>query len=466
MIAGPVVLLLFLVLAAGGVYLLRWLEPVAALLAAAAAGLAAVALWKWPLDAPVKVAGRSVAAGEASVWQGLTFHITPSARPVLAFLLAAAAVTFILAWRTHQGRTFYPFGLALLALWASAVLLHPLTLAPLALVLASILAVFLIQAGQAGETSGAWRQMLFPALAVPLFLVAAWYMAQAPLNPDDPGPYRTAGWLLVAGFVLLLQPAPLHVAMPAVARQSPPVVAAFLWTGVQSVTLYLLQRFMVTYPWLAATVDSARWLLWLGVLTALVGGALSALQDSLGGFTGYAAVYDYGVLLVAMALRGTVGVPMAIWLLVTRTLALLTLTTGAAMLRHHMESDALADLKGAASRLPWATAATVMGGFALAGMPLTAQFASRWALLQLAAESDVRWVIVLVVGALGVLVGALRAGQSCFGKLSGSPVHREPVLLAALAVALVAAGVLLGLFPQLLTGPVAAVVLPLSSIEP
>ena len=58
------------------------------------------------------------------------------------------------------------------------------------------------------------------------------------------------------------------------AGQAPPVVAAFLWIGGQAVTLFLLQRFLVTYPWLSEAVDSARWLLWLGVFTAVLGGVL------------------------------------------------------------------------------------------------------------------------------------------------------------------------------------------------
>ena len=97
-------------------------------------------------------------------------------------------------------------------------------------------------------------------------------------------------WLLIAGFVLLLQPAPLHVAVPAVAGQAPPVVAAFLWIGGQSVTLFLLQRFLVTYPWLSTAVDSARWLLWLGVFTAVLGGVLTFAQRRLGRLAGYAVV--------------------------------------------------------------------------------------------------------------------------------------------------------------------------------
>ena len=230
--------------------------------------------------------------------------------------------------------------------------------------------------------------------------------------------------------------------------------------------MFLLQRFLVTYPWLASAIDSARWLLWLGVSTAVLGGALTATQYTLGRFFGYAGLYDYGVLLVAMALRGTAGLPTAIWLAVTRAFALLTLATGTAVIRHHMESDRLDRITGAISRMPLAVIALIMGGLALAGMPLTAQFASRWALFQLLAENDSRWVVLLLLGATGVLLGTVRAGRACFGALHGSSVEREPSSLLLVTLALIVFGILLGLYPQLLTGPVAAVILPLSTLGP
>jgi len=375
-------------------------------------------------------------------------------------------VAFILSWRTYQGRTLYSFGLILLTCWATVALLQPLLIAPLVVVVSSVVAVFLIQAGRPGDTRGAWYQLLFPSLAVPFFLVAAWYIGLGPLNPDDPAPYRIAGWLLVIGFILLLQPAPLHVAVPAIAGHAPPVVAAFLWIGGQAVTLFLLQRFLVIYPWMAATVDSARWLLWLGVFTAVLGGLLAAVQNRLGRLMGYAGLFDYGILLVAMALRGTAGLPTAVWLLLTRTVALLTFALGAAALRHHMESDHFDRLGGAISRLPWAVIALLAGGLALVGLPLTAQFASRWALLQLLAVNDTRWVLLILLGGCGVLIGVIRAGMACFGSLSESQVERESLSIAVLAAILVATSVALGVFPQLLTNPVAAVILPLSVLGP
>lgn len=463
---GPFLLLALLFVGAAVVYLLRRFESVAAIIAAGLSALIAYGLWQAPLDGAIRLFGRGVFLGRALVWEDLSLRLTPASQALLVYLFIMAAIAFILAWRTYQGRTFYPFGLLLLALWSVVALLQPLTLTPVAVVLAAILSVFLIQAGRPGDTQGAWRQLLFPTLAVPFFLVAAWYIEQAPLNPDDATPLRIAAWLLIGGFVLLLQPAPLHVALPAVARQAPPVVAVFLFSGGQAVTLFLLQRFLVTYPWLSDAVDSAAWLLWLGVATAVIGGALTAAQHRLGRMAGYAALYDYGVLIVALGLRGTAGLPTAIWLLLTRTLSLLTLAAGSAALRHHMTTDTYENLRGAASRLPWAVIALIAGGFGLVGLPLTPQFASRWALLQLVALNDPRWALLLLLGAFGVLIGVVRAGQSCFGDLRASPVEREPATFALIAALLVGLGALIGLFPQLLTGPVAAVILPLSVLEP
>ncbi|MGQ9489305.1 MAG: proton-conducting transporter transmembrane domain-containing protein [Anaerolineae bacterium] len=466
MIAGPILFLALLAVGAGSLYLLRRLESLAALLAAGLSTLLAVGLWRLPLSTPVRIAGRVVMLGQPVLWEDISLQITPAGRAVTVFLLSVAAVTFLLAWRTYQGRTFYPFGLLLLALWGGIAFLQPLTLAPFGVVLAALLAVFLIQAGRSGQTQGAWRQLLFPALALPLFVVAAWYMDQAPLNPEDPTPYRVASWLLVVGFAFLLQLAPLHAGLPAVAGQAPAVVAAFLWIGGQTITLFLLQRFLVTYPWLNQAVDSTQWLLWLGMFTAVLGGTLAAVQVRLGQLVGYAALYDYGVLVVALSLRGTAGLPTAIWMLLTRTVALLTMATGAAALRHYMTSDAFDRLRGAVSRLPWSVAALIGGGLGLVGAPLSAQFASRWALFQLLSENDPRWVLLLLLAALGLLIGVVRGARACFGDLSASPVERETSGLALLAFLLLAAGALVGLFPQLLIGPVGAVILPLSTLAP
>jgi hypothetical protein len=62
------------------------------------------------------------------------------------------------------------------------------------------------------------------------------------------------------------------------------------------------------------------------------------------------------------------------------------------------------------------------------------------------------------------MVGVVRAGQASFGRLTESPVERESPAMSVIAVSLVLANVLLGLFPQLLTDAVSAVIIPLSTL--
>ncbi len=64
MIAGSTLLLALLLIAAGAAYLLRRLEPVAALLAAGVTLLLAIGLWRLPLAVPFKLAGRPVLIGQ------------------------------------------------------------------------------------------------------------------------------------------------------------------------------------------------------------------------------------------------------------------------------------------------------------------------------------------------------------------------------------------------------------------
>jgi multicomponent Na+:H+ antiporter subunit D len=115
-----------------------------------------------------------------------------------------------------------------------------------------------------------------------------------------------------------------------------------------------------------------------------------------------------GCLLVALAIGGEGG-----WLafyagLAIRALALGLTGTATAAVRQRVGRDTFAGLHGVAYRMPLATAALIIGGFTLAGLPLTASFFPRWLLLQNLAQVDPRYVWLLVGGGVGVAIGYLR----------------------------------------------------------
>ena len=450
MIAGPTLVLGLPLLAAVLVYLLRRWALAAAGLAAAVAGGLALITWHWPPQATVHFLGRTVVMGQPVTFLGQHLTLTPAARPLLTFTCSLAAACFLYAWRISQGRSFFPFGLVLLSLVNAAAVTQPLTRAPLVLAFAAALAVYIIQAGRPGSTRGALRWLIFAVMAFPFFLVAAWYLSQAPLNPDDLAPFAAAARLLAYGFLFLLMAMPLHGAVPALTAEAPPLVSAFLLLSHNAVVIFLLNGFLRAYPWLADYHDVSRWLLWMGLITAGWSGLLAAGQRSFGRLWGYASLFDFGCLLAALGLGGPLGLPLAASLFIARSVALLLGAMGLATLRHRAGGDTFQRSSGTATRLPWSVAGLLAGGLGLAGLPLTAGFPGHWELLQLLGQQMPRAAIILLLGAAGVIVGYLRGLRALLGPLHDPEVEREPRLASGLVAVLLLVSLLLSLRPQLL----------------
>lgn len=464
MMAGPAFVLGLPLLAAVLVYLLRRWAPLAAAVSALVAAALAWMVWHWPPQATVLLPGRTLVMGQPVVLLGQELLFTPASQPLLAFTCALAAVCFLYAGCISQGRSFFPLGLVLLSLFNATLLTQPLTRAPLLLAFAGALAVYVIQAGRPGSTRGALRWLLFPALAFPFFLVAAWYLDQVPLNPDDPAPFAAAARLIAYGFLFLLMAVPLHGAVPALTVEAPPLVSAFLLLGHNGVVLYLLNALLRAYPWLVNYHDVSRWLLWLGLLTAGWSGLLAVGQREFGRLWGHASLFDFGCLLVALGLGAPVGLPLAVSLFIARAAALVLGAMGLATLRHRAQGDSFQRAGGAARRLPWSVAALLAGGLALAGFPLTVGFPGHWTLWQYLGQQAPQAALLLLLGTAGVIVGYLRGLRALLGPLHDREVEREPPLASGLAAILLLLCLLLCLRPQLLGELVSTVTAALGSV--
>ena len=458
----PLVIVTLPIVAAALVYAVRRWEIVAALVAAAVAALLAVAIASWPPTGEVVLPVGSIALGAPWVALGQSFALDAAARPALLFVFGVAAVAFAAAAILPQSRTFVSGGLLVLSGFAAAVLVHPLFMAPVILAATATVAVFPAQGGRAGPTRGALRQMLFPYLAFPFFLLAAWYMEQAPLNPDDPMPLQTAGRLFTWGFFFLLGAAPLHGAMPALLAESPPLAGALLVLGNNAVVFTLAVRFPEAYPWLTRQVDAEMWLLALGTLTALWGGIAALGQRDFGRLLGYAAVHDYGALLLGLSMQGPLGVSTTLTMMLARSLSLILGASALSALRARLGSSSFAQVRGAVTRLPWATAGLMVAGLGLVGWPLTASFGARWGLLRLLVEGQQMMVAGLfALSAAGVVLGYVRGAAALMGRIPRAqaevnPVEREPARAVAWMVVLIVIVVVVALAPQVTAPWIAA----------
>jgi formate hydrogenlyase subunit 3/multisubunit Na+/H+ antiporter MnhD subunit len=428
---------------------------VPALIAAAAAAFLAVAIATWPPIGIATVPGGTIALGVSWTTWGQALALDAAARPPLAFVFGLAAAGFLGAAILPQGRTFAPLGLVVLSGYAAALLIHPLFMVPAALAATAAVAVFFIQGGQPGAARGAARQMFFPYLAFPFFLLAAWYVEQAPLNPDDPSPLHSAGRLVLWGFFFLVGAAPLHSAMPAIIAEAPPLAGALavLWGNVAILTLLI--RFPAAYSWATQQANVGAWLIGLGLLTALWGGVGALGQRDFGRLLGYAALHDYGALLLGLGMQGPLGVAAALNMMLARSLSLLLSASALSVLRARLGSDSFARVRGAAARTPWAAAGLMVGGMGLVGWPLTAGFGARWGLLRLLLEDQQRIVIALfAVSAACVALGYVRGAAVLMGRIppervAAGPVEREPARAIIWIAALLLVVALVALAPQI-----------------
>ncbi len=81
----------------------------------------------------------------------------------------------------------------------------------------------------------------------------------------------------------------------------------------------------------------------------------------------------------------------------------MTSAVGLASLQQVIGSLDLERLRGAGSRMPWNSAAVLLGGLGLIGFPLSAGFAAHWAALLTLAEIDWRPAAVVLVASAASL---------------------------------------------------------------
>ena len=475
---GPILLIALPLLAAGLAYVLRRWSPVAALLAVVTAGALALLCLRLPLDRAALVLGQEIAFGQPIIIVGRTLVLDPSGQIWLAFVFGMSAVLFLVAWPLPQGRSFYPFGLAILSLYVLVILLQTFSLAILAFAISVTLAIFVIQSESSASVRGAQRYLLVTLLAVPLLLAAAWLL-EATLPISGSGQLARQALLpALLGFGLLVAVFPFGTWMPALAADAPPLATAFVFTCGQAIALYLMLSFLHDAPWIVRDPLTPTVLPLAGLVMVVSGGVMAAVQSDFGRLFGYAALSDLGFLLLALVTGGSQGQALALLHTTSRALTITLYAAALATIRMRASTDHFARLGGVARRLPVAMMGLLVGGLALAGFPLTAGFPIHWAVARqtwnwaqplstLAEQTSAGasntagglWPAVLVVAALlassvGIVIGMLRGLSAALGDTSRQDMERQPFIASLLILLLIGIVIFLGLFPQLFLEPV------------
>ncbi|MDU8928836.1 monovalent cation/H+ antiporter subunit D family protein [Alisedimentitalea sp. MJ-SS2] len=211
---------------------------------------------------------------------------------------------------------------------------------------------------------------------------------------------RAAFAFILVGMGLKAAVYPLHLWLPNAYTYAPSAVTAFLAATATKVAIYVLMRFMFSvfqpdYLFAVHTLEVV--LLPLAVLAMFAASIIAIFQTDLKRLLAYSSLAQIGYMLLGIGLLTETGLTAAIAHLFNHgiTKAALFMGLGAIVLRH---GNSFCDrITGAGKTMPWTSAAMVIGGLSLIGVPGTAGFVSKWVLVQGTLEAGWWPLAILIV---------------------------------------------------------------------
>jgi multicomponent Na+:H+ antiporter subunit D len=188
-----------------------------------------------------------------------------------------------------------------------------------------------------------------------------------------------------------------------------------------------------------------------GTLTALLGSLMAIPQRTVTRALAYAALADMGMVAIGLGLGTRLSFNVALMHVAYRGLAIVVVSVSLGVLRQCLDADDIGHLAGAIRRAPLAVMSMMIGGYSLAGMPLTAGFASRLLLYRAFASRYAPWTMAIILSSLGPAWAFTRCGVAA---LISTPIpggRREPFLPGLLVFILALALLAPGIYPNLLS---------------
>ena len=219
---------------------------------------------------------------------------------------------------------------------------------------------------------------------------------------------RAAFAFLLLGFALKSALFPLHAWLPDAYAESPTAVAALLAGTATKVGLYMLARFSLHIfgSELFFTTLHGRELLLAGAAGGVIyGSALALRQTSVARLLAYSSIAHSGYIVLGLAVPSATAQAGAILHVLAHAVTKSGMFLALGGVRRRVGSLELSQLAGLGRRMPWTSAALLVGACSLVGMPLTASFVSKWYLVTGSLESG-SWGAVAVIAA-GALLAAL-----------------------------------------------------------
>ena len=261
--------------------------------------------------------------------------------------------------------------------------------------------------------------------------------------------------LLLVGLGFKVSAAPFHVWTPDVYEGAPTPVTAFMASAGKVAAFAALLRILMVG--LEQRADDWRPVVWaLAMLTVFTGSILAVVQTNVKRMLAYSSISHAGFILVGVEAAGQMsgdGIATSMnYLAIYTVLVMGSFAIVLAMSGNTDGETNLSDFKGLAKRRPALALAFTVLLFAQAGVPLTAGFVAKFAVIKSSVEAHS--YVLAIAAMVAAVIGAylyLRIAVSMWLEepASDSEISIDPAVIVVIAIS-VAATLIVGFFPELL----------------